>query len=228
MKWFKHDSNAASDAKLRRLRLKYGMEGYGLYWYCLELIAGTVELHNLSFELEHDAELIAADTSIHVEKVQDIMRYMVNLGLFEQGHSGVISCQKMATRTDEYIAKVMRNITKCPESVRSKSGASPEKVRLIRREEKRRDIPASADAGASDFESFWQQYPKKVDKKKAESVFLRLPKAKREAAIADIKSGRYASTDRQFVPNPTTYLRGERWEDETGDAKKQNHYAGAI
>ena len=33
MKWFKHDANASIDAKLKRLRLKYGMEGYGVYWY---------------------------------------------------------------------------------------------------------------------------------------------------------------------------------------------------
>ena len=37
MKWFKHDSNANTDAKLKRVRMKYGMQGYGLYWYCLEI-----------------------------------------------------------------------------------------------------------------------------------------------------------------------------------------------
>jgi hypothetical protein len=55
MKWFKHDSDASNDAKLKKLRLKYGAQGYGIYWYCLELIARNVEKHNLTFELEHDA-----------------------------------------------------------------------------------------------------------------------------------------------------------------------------
>ena len=40
MKWIKHDTNANQDAKLKKLRMKYGLEGYGMYWYCLELIAG--------------------------------------------------------------------------------------------------------------------------------------------------------------------------------------------
>ena len=31
--WFKHDSTASIDAKLRRLKMQWGMEGYGLYWY---------------------------------------------------------------------------------------------------------------------------------------------------------------------------------------------------
>ncbi len=111
MKWFKHDSNASIDAKLKRVRLKYGMEGYGLYWYCLELIAQTVEIHNLSFELEHDAELIAMDTGINQERVQDMMNDLVKWGLFEN-QQGIITCLKMASRTDEYTNKLLR--TKSP------------------------------------------------------------------------------------------------------------------
>ena len=54
MKWFKHDSNAQADAKLERLIIRHGLEGYGLYWYCLELIVGNIEAHNLTFkQLQH-------------------------------------------------------------------------------------------------------------------------------------------------------------------------------
>lgn len=106
MKWFKHDSDAHADAKLRRLRLKYGMQGYGLYWYCLELIARGVEKHRLTFELEHDSELIAADTGINRDLVEDMMRYMAEIGLFECAN-GLVTCLKMASRTDEYTAKLL-------------------------------------------------------------------------------------------------------------------------
>ena len=51
------------DAKLKKLRLRYGLEGYGLYWYLLECIARTVEPHNLTYELEEDSELLAAELS---------------------------------------------------------------------------------------------------------------------------------------------------------------------
>lgn len=100
MKWFKHDSDAHRDAKLKRVQIKYGMEGYGLYWYCIELIASAVDQHNITFELEHDAEIIAHDTGIHYERVQEMMRYMVDLGLFEDT-SGVITCIKLAKRIDQ-------------------------------------------------------------------------------------------------------------------------------
>ena len=40
MEWFRHDSNANLDEKLQEVLLDYGLEGYGLYWYCIELIEG--------------------------------------------------------------------------------------------------------------------------------------------------------------------------------------------
>ena len=105
MKWFKHDSNASLDAKLKKLRIKHGMEGYGLYWFCLEMIAKNIETHNLSFELEEDSELISGDTSIKIERVEQILDYMVEIRLFEV-HNNTITCFKMATRTDEYTQKL--------------------------------------------------------------------------------------------------------------------------
>lgn len=132
IKWFKHDSNASIDAKLKRVRLKYGMEGYGLYWYCLELVAQTVEKHNLTFELEHDAELIAMDTGLHQERVQEMMSDMVKWGLFEN-RDGIITCLKMATRTDEYTQKVLRS----QGNVSTVSGECPDKIPPNRIEENR-------------------------------------------------------------------------------------------
>ena len=143
MRWFKHDSDAGNDAKLRKLRIKYGAQGYGIYWYCLELIARNVEKHNLTFELEHDAELIADDFKLSTELVQEMMVYMVNLGLFEN-KQGVITCLKMSTRTDEYTQKLLKENQVCPDNVRTlsnngpiKSGDDPRISELI--EEKRKE-----------------------------------------------------------------------------------------
>lgn len=132
MKWFKHDTDANNDAKLKRLKIKYGMAGYGLYWHCLELVAAPVEKHNLTFELEHDAEIIAHDTGINYELVQEMMTFMVDQGLFENDN-GVITCLKLARRTDEYTAKLIRHLDAVP----TNSGQSPDKVPPNRREQKR-------------------------------------------------------------------------------------------
>ena len=145
MRWLKHDATANLDAKLKKLRLKYGMEGYGVYWYCLELIAGAVQQHNLTFALEHDSEILAADTGIHPERIEDMMNYMVDLGLFEN-RDGTITCKKMASRCDEYTQKLLR----------TNSGQSTDGVRSNRdlieqnRTEQNRDTPSrQGDTGSN-------------------------------------------------------------------------------
>ena len=82
MVWFKHDSNAATDAKIKKLLIKYGAEGYAIYWHCVELIVSDISETNITFELEHDCEIIADDLKIKgtsdqsgQDRVNEIMRY---------------------------------------------------------------------------------------------------------------------------------------------------------
>lgn len=99
MHWFKHDADASADAKLKKLLIRYGARGYGVYWYCLEQIAGSISEHNLTFELEHDAEIIAHDMGVDSTVVEEMMRFMVSIGLFEESQ-GRITCLKMLKRLD--------------------------------------------------------------------------------------------------------------------------------
>lgn len=100
MRWIKHDVDANQDAKLQNVLLDYGLEGYGLYWYCIELIAGKVSPENITFELEHDARIIARNVGSTAQKVEEMMRYFVELGLFEDSE-GTITCIKIATRLNK-------------------------------------------------------------------------------------------------------------------------------
>lgn len=78
----------------------------------------------------------------------------------------------------------------------------------------------------SKFKDFWTNYPRKENKKKAETAFNRLNKTNQDLAIVDCKT-RYAGKEKQFIPIPTTYLHGERWNDErdadNGVAEKPWH-----
>ncbi len=95
------------DAKLQEVLLDYGLEGYGLYWYCLELIASNVTPEKLTFELEHDSRIIARNTGSSVQKVQEMMTRFVELGLFDNSN-GRILCLKLSQRADDYTAKLVR------------------------------------------------------------------------------------------------------------------------
>jgi len=100
MRWVKHDTDANQDAKLQNVLLDYGLEGYGLYWYCIELIASKINNDNITFELEHDARIIARNTGSTPQKVEEMMRYFVKERLFES-IDGVITCFKLARRLDK-------------------------------------------------------------------------------------------------------------------------------
>lgn len=71
-----------------------------------------------------------------------------------------------------------------------------------------------------DFNRFWQLYPKKVDKQKALKAWKKL-KPNRElqgvmlAALERQKLlSQWNTNNGQFIPNPTTWLNGKRWEDD--------------
>lgn len=80
----------------------------------------------------------------------------------------------------------------------------------------RLDPPQGANGHRSPFERWWGEYPKKAKKRDALKVWKsRKLDGKADALVADVKTR--AANDRRwldgFVPDPPTYLRGERWND---------------
>ncbi len=85
------------------------------------------------------------------------------------------------------------------------------------------------------FEQFWNEYPKKVGKKKTKEKFLRLSldekkfKKIMEALRTQKESPQWKRDKGQYIPHPTTWLHGERWEDEvesSGDDEPMRDYIG--
>ena len=95
------------DAKLQEVLLDYGLEGYGLYWYCIELIAQRVTTNNLTFELEHDVRIIARNTGSTAQKVEEMMKSFIRLGLLNHDN-GHVFCLTLAKRCDDFTAKAVR------------------------------------------------------------------------------------------------------------------------
>lgn len=100
MQWFKHSSDARNSLKLRKVRRKFGADGYAIYWFCLEAIAQDVDKDNLTFNLKEDAETIGFELTIQEKRVNEIMLYMIEIGLFESSNN-VITCLKLAERLDK-------------------------------------------------------------------------------------------------------------------------------
>lgn len=124
--------------------MRYGLQGYGLYFYCLERITDSISETNLTFELEDDSEIIAHDLRLHVDDVQNMMNYMVELGLFENSN-GMITCYKLAKRLDSSMTsnprtrKLIQSVkdsTNSHDAVMTQSALSHD---TVMQEEKRRE-----------------------------------------------------------------------------------------
>ena len=163
--------------------MKYGVEGYGLYFYCLELIAREVTSRKYTFELEHDSELIAYNLKMDSKKVEEILIYCVNQGLFEINGENIITCFNMLKRLDDSTSKSPEikkliensNFRKNSELV----GKTPSRIEKKRIEENKKEnnkkeyeIPSGINEGAFiEFETYRRGIRKKITKASANKLF---------------------------------------------------------
>lgn len=225
MKWFKHDSNAHIDAKLKKVKHKYGIVGYGLYWYCIELIAMGVDKNNLTFELEEDSETIAMEWNLDQLKVQEMVQYMVHLNLFENT-DGRITCLKLARRLDETTSKnpeikrVLVGLSSDDnnEPTPLNSGDTPDELPMnseqIRLDKIRIELKEQ-------FKLFWEVYPRKQKKQPSEVSWIKNVKTVDQAleVIAHVEKRKkqdpqWLRDQGQYIPLPSTFLNQALWNDE--------------
>jgi hypothetical protein len=227
MDWFRHDSNANLDEKLQEVLLDYGLEGYGLYWYCIELIVGKTNTDNITFELKHDARIIARNTGSTPQKVEEMMKRFVSLGLFENV-DGKITCLKVAKRlmssatSNPQMRNLIHNIKISHDTVMTASDKiSSDKTRLdkIRLDKNK---PSRAVALVNEyvddgFNQFYEAYPKKVGRDAALKSWQKVKPPIDDVIYAlawQKQSEQWHKNNGQFIPNPSTYLNQGRWKDE--------------
>mgnify|MGYP005824735013 CR=1 FL=1 len=220
MKWFKHDTDANMDAKLQGVMLDYGLEGYGLYWYCIELIAQRVNGDNLTFELEHDCRIIARNTGSTPQKVEQMMKSFINLGLLN-ADNGHVFCLKLASRCDDFTAKaVRRNGVKTV--IKQSVGVTPslsvfvplEEEEEVRKRSKKKEVKNDR------FDLFWNSYDKKEGMAKCKAKWNKLKEHEKDSIFRSLPSYVISTPDKQYRKNPLTWLNGEHWNDDITNIKQ--------
>ena len=78
--YFSHDSNARNDGKIIALRMKHGMEGYGIYFGILERLR-----ENSDYTSTTNYDIIAFDLRVDSKKVRSIVE---DFGLFVISEDG--------------------------------------------------------------------------------------------------------------------------------------------
>jgi len=99
----------------------------------------------------------------------------------------------------------------------SESGYPPSPNRATEPEVKTRIEPVVQ--GNNYFDDFWKAYPRKTNKEFARKVFQKIKVdgqllSKMLASIAVQQKTVWKDKDQQYIPHPSTWLNGQRWEDE--------------
>lgn len=188
-------------------------------------------------------------------KVQDMMMYMVDLGLFEKDALGRVTCLKLAKRLDDTnsknpeIQKVLSGLKQSQLVQNAPTPTNSEKVvsdKLSLDEinlDNNKEISATAlpivDQVEFSFDQFWIAGMRKVNKKKALSAYKSQFKANKKNLdkispelqfanhlINDIKKRLYLGQLGFAEMHPTTYLNGERWNDDYPEKRTNNDFTG--
>ena len=79
-RYFSHDENARNDPKVTKIRMRFGMEGYGCYFALLEILS-TESGHRLAYSQEQ-FEAIAYDFHCTLD-VKEFIDKCIDVGLFQ-------------------------------------------------------------------------------------------------------------------------------------------------
>lgn len=95
MDWFRHDADAASDIKCRKLVRRCGMAGYGRWWRICELMASSTG-HAVSVRTEEEAEMLADDLDFDgTAELVDFLSCLCEIGLLSGMGDGEFSSERM-------------------------------------------------------------------------------------------------------------------------------------
>lgn len=84
--FFPHDANARNDEKILAIRMKHGMEGYGIYFAIIEKL-----LESTDYTLLKDYNMVAFELRASAEKVKSVIE---DFGLFEFTECGKLFYSK--------------------------------------------------------------------------------------------------------------------------------------
>src|SRR3990167_2477445 len=111
MRWLKHDTGARNDVRLKLVRRKFGMEGYGIYFAILELIGERIERENVEdwgyVDCLYNVPTLSDELSVSVQHLENIIKCFIEVGLFEE-KNGRLYCGKIHKRLDDYAERIRR------------------------------------------------------------------------------------------------------------------------
>jgi len=222
--WFRMYHEIIDDAKMRLL-------SPDCRWYYVGILCCKAQ----GILDDHDGDLqwrmVAVKLGVTKDHLFDVVEELVEVGLIDRDTLQPMAWQKRQFRSDADPTAAERQ-RRYREKSKEKQGSRVTdrngngRVTLTDTDtEADKDTDKSKHIGqqADRFDLFWSAYPRKVKKAEARKVWKsRKLDRLADQIVTDIQTRQ--QMDRQwlegYVPHPTTYLRGARWEDDIEQPKR--------
>lgn len=112
--WFKHNVNARNDDRIQALRMSHGIEGYGFYFFLIEMMHENME----SFIPESKLTIIFECSGTDTSRCEDILNRCISLGLLKKDNGNIV-----CDRASDQIEK-RQSISSKRAQIGSKGGSS--------------------------------------------------------------------------------------------------------
>lgn len=203
--YFSHDYNARTDAKIKKLLMKYKAEGYGIFWMIIE------DLYNNANALQTDYDSIAFDLRVDKKIIESIINDF-DLFIIKDGFFGSKSIETRLDQRAEKSNKARESAyarwNKDANALQTQSDSNAIKER------KGKEIKVKEIDIYPTFNDFWDLYDKKTSKAKTELKWNKLKQKDKELIIDYLPNYINAKPDKQFRKDPITFLNNESWNDE--------------
>ena len=214
--YFSHDSNARNDQRLMKVRMRYGMEGYGIYFGIIEILREQSD-YTLTFS---DLDSISFDLRVERNIIDDIVE---NFDLFEIEEDSFYS-KSLKKRMEKLDLIKQKRADAGRVGGKSKANAKAKvkqnqasKVNLLK---KNKSIKVNIE-----FSDFWNLFDyKKGNKIKIEKKWLSLKDDERTSIMDHLPLYVASTPDKQWRKHPYTYLNNQGWEDEMVNVIKKEDY----
>ena len=145
MKWFKHYSDSYSNLKLQAVIAEFGMEGYGFFWVCDELVAQQGEGFRIGGN-KGWKKALSYITRISNERIDNMLSFFAEVNLIDSKslEKGDLYMPKLGEYGDEYSSRKKPTSTTCRQTP---DNVVLEEIRIEEnREDKKREVSLTAPA----------------------------------------------------------------------------------
>jgi len=229
--YFPHDRDMRNHKKIKSIRQKFGIKGYGIWCMLLEVLTGSDG--NVFEDNDFELELLSGDFDVSVTEIRDVLNYcyrmellfnidgFVNSNSLDERLKTVYEKRKRAKNLSEKQkrknGKFYSNDDCIGVSVTETTDETDISVEIMPQSKVNKSKVNKTKAKVINFpfEAFWDLYDKKVgERNKLEKKWESLTDDERQKAMQHIPSYKLAQPDKKFRKDPSTYLNNKSFNDE--------------